>query len=422
MFTDVEQFELFLDNRELGGIKPGLSRMKRLLKACGSPEKRMRAIHVAGTNGKGSTVTFIKEMLQESGYQVGTFMSPSFTNRQVMMRVNDKPVLDADYLQYANNIIDEIHQLDHEKNAPSPFEIIVAISYQYLAESADVSIIETGMGGTEDATNCVEPFLSVITTIDYDHTAFLGNDLTSIASHKAGIIKKRTSVIVGNVGEEALKTITQVAHDRQSSMHIINKDFQVESDEMMHRYQDESRDIQFELGMKGSFQLHNASLAIRACLIAKQLGVINIQKEAIKAGLAKARLAGRFDMVSRKPLVILDGAHNAASIQTFIETAKHLYPNATKSVIMAAFSDKPIKKMVQQLDTFADSITFTTFDHPRAASEEVLYNLSEHVNKEKHNDWKALIDDVMRHQDMQNVTFVVGSLDFIGKVQINLDI
>ncbi|MBM7541798.1 bifunctional folylpolyglutamate synthase/dihydrofolate synthase [Amphibacillus cookii] len=416
MFRSVQSFEEFLDNREQIGIKPGLDRMHRLLGAVGHPEKKIKAIHVAGTNGKGSTTVYLADTLKLAGYRIGTFTSPSLTNRQAMIQLNGATISNQSYLYYANQLYHVLATLDQFNNPASNFEIIVAIAYQFFADKAEFSIIEAGMGGLEDATNCIDPLVSVITSIDYDHTRFLGETMAEIANHKAGIIKPHRPVVVGQVSEEAFQIIHDTAQKNEAKVYRFNENFQMIKQDNNFIYKDHGLTIPFRLSMKGDHQIHNAGLAIKALML---LDFFNdsLSQAVIPKALATAVIPARFEQVHFNPVVIIDGAHNLASIKAFLDTIATLYADKKKTLIFSAFSDKPIQAMIERLDNSFDQIIFTTFDHERAETAENLYKFSRHKNKKMASDWKQLLDQMIYKKETQSMTFVTGSLTFVGKVR-----
>ncbi len=419
VFKTKQAFEHFLNQRDQLGIKPGLERMEILLDAVNHPEQKLKAIHVAGTNGKGSTVTYLASVLICSGYNVGTFMSPSLTNRQGMISINHAYISDKDYLKYANRLATVIEQLDCHGNPASNFEILVAIAYQYFADSTDVVLVEAGMGGRMDATNCLIPVVSIITSIDYDHTYFLGDQLESIAYHKAGIIKPGCPVVVGALPEEAMRVINSEALNQAAKCYSLHEDFQVKQNHdnvFLFETKDSQDRLAFQLALAGKHQVENAALAVQTLFLLKNQGFV-ITDQQIQTGLVKATLAARFETIHTNPTIILDGAHNVAGIKAFVQTAESQFANDRKQLLFAAFKDKPLTAMVQQLDQSFDQITFTTFEHERAMTTDALYQLSDHPFKTKEENWQAYIKRTLLADDNDVVTFVSGSLAFVGKVR-----
>ena len=413
MFSSIEALDRFFEAREKVGIKPGLDRMERLLSSVDQPHLKKPVIHVAGTNGKGSTVTYLASVLKEANYQVGTFTSPSLTNRQAMIQLNGESISDQIFLNYANQLKTELDLLDQEDNPASLFEIIVAIAFLFFAEHSDIAVIETGMGGLEDATNLVDPVVSIITSIGYDHTAFLGETIEEIARHKAGIIKPNRPIVVGKIVDQAREVIKNEAQTKGAKLYQLGENFDVIWVENRPYFKDEHETIPLRLRLLGEHQFFNTALAIKTLAILDE----RISNEQIKLGIKQAHLPARFEQISDHPIVVIDGAHNTESIDAFIDTVNKSYQNVEKRLIFAAFKDKPIKRMIAHLEPHFEEIIMTTFDHERAESAAHLFEVSNHQNKQVIEDWQELLDQIRSEKTTKKVTFVVGSLDFVGKVR-----
>ena len=416
MFDTIESLDRFFESREKTGIKPGLARMERLLATVGQPQENGSLIHVAGTNGKGSTVTYLASILTEAGYNVGTFTSPSLTNRQAMIQLNGEPISDRDYLMYANQLSSGLKILDEEDNPASLFEIIVAIAFQFFNDHSDIAVIETGMGGLEDATNLLDPLVSIITSIGYDHTGFLGDTIEEIAYHKAGIIKPNRPIVMGQIEERARQVIEQNATEKNAPIDQFGETFQVIWIENRPYYKDDHQVIPLQLRLLGVHQFHNTALAIKTITILNQQNY-QITDEQIKLGIRQAHLPARFEQISDHPVIIIDGAHNSESIKAFVDTVNKYYHDVEKTLVFAAFKDKPIEDMFRILEPHFDKIILTTFESERAESSEHLFELSNHPNKHQTKDWKGLLETIKQDKLTKRVTFVAGSLDFVGKIR-----
>lgn len=421
MFYTITEVDKFLNARARGGIKPGLDRVNRLLDVIDHPEKKTKFIHIAGTNGKGSTLTFMSTCLIASNYKVGTFTSPSIAKRNDMIQINHTSITDQSFLEHFNKLLPGIHALEHEGNPASSFEIIVALAFDYFAQHVDLAIIETGMGGLEDATNVINPILSIITTIGTDHHTFLGDNYHEIARHKAGIIKPQTSVIVGDIPEQANGVVQAIAKQKRAELIKLGIDFQ--SDQILlnddkketFTFHSKGETYRLTLLMRGKHQVHNATLAIMALIKLKEIG-INRATNAIEIGISSAKIFGRFEQVSTNPIVIVDGAHNVEGITAFYQTVERYFPTEKKQLLFAAFADKPLNKMIAQVDGQFDEIIFTSFQHTRAAKAGDLYQYSVNANKSQEPDWQRALD-ILLEDDDKSVIFITGSLDFIGKVR-----
>ncbi|WP_182200443.1 bifunctional folylpolyglutamate synthase/dihydrofolate synthase [Paraliobacillus salinarum] len=415
MIQSIQQVNEFLDKREKIGVKPGLQRVERLLKICNHPENSLKTIHIAGTNGKGSTLAFMESALRQANYTVGTFTSPSLTTRNAMIQLDGKAISDESFVRYFLLLLEEIERLDFEGDPPSPFEIIVVISLNFLSDHADIALIETGMGGKDDATNVVKPILSIITTIGKDHQHFLGNTYEEIASHKAGIIKDKTPVIVGDLPAETISVIQTIAKEKDAQLFRLGVDFfnELENSKKTFHFINANHRFPVSLGTRGVYQIHNATLAVQALLLLNESS-LSLSNHSILTGIAETNISGRFEQVLDQPIVIVDSAHNAEGIEQFVRSVKAYYPTEKKQLIMAVFKDKPIKQMIQQVDPVFDRIIFTSFDHLRAAQAIDLYHFSKNENKQIIEDYQEVLSAL---KDQTMLTCITGSLDFVGKVR-----
>lgn len=418
MFNTVHAVDAYLDEREKLGVKPGLQRVKALLEDAGFYQQPFKAIHIAGTNGKGSTVAYLSACYRACGDNVGTFTSPTLTNRQAMIQLNHQPISDDDYLALINRLYPTVVKLDHVDDQASSFEILVAVAFIYFQSAADIACIEAGLGGREDATNVFTPIASVITSIGYDHENFLGTSLAEIAAHKSGIIKEKVPIIVGEVDKEALTVIKKEARRLHAPIYLYGEQFSVIEERREIFYQSFNLKMPLRLQMKGKHQAHNAAVAIKTLFALNQLGE-NVCISEIKNGIAAAQLAGRYEAVSKNPTIIIDGAHNTEAITAFVDTVRNdIKKDQPVTVLFAAFKDKPITLMLEKLVELTNDIQLTSFDHPRAAS---LETLAESVPKLLKttlvDDWQAYLSKKMENAEDNHVTYVVGSLDFVGKVR-----
>lgn len=422
MFEYFQQVESFFQSRQTFGMKPGLDRIHKLLHLLGSPENKVKAIHVAGTNGKGSTIQYMKNALLFNDYRVGIFNSPSLDGVRGYIFKDEHTIPESTFLKYMNVISPYIQQLDEENNQPTEFEIITAIAFMYFAENVDIALIEAGMGGKEDTTNCFLPILSIITNVEKDHIAFLGDTFESIAYHKAGIIKANKPVIIGEMSENASAVISHEASKKNTRLYELNKSFYysvVNDDEnqtFLWEGSNSSRPLEVSIQTKGSHQIKNASIAMMALELLQLNDDIQLSREKNREGLRKTKIPGRFEIIHENPAIILDGAHNRAGIKAFIETMEANCTQKEKHLIFAAFEDKDLKTMLDQFDTQFSSITLTTFEHPRAASADELFELTDHQNASVIEDWKHAVTQIP-FQNSDACYFITGSLNFIAKVR-----
>lgn len=428
MFKSFAQVEMFFIERKKYGVKPGLTRIKTLLHLLGNPQDKIKAVHIAGTNGKGSTMSFLNQALIYNQHQVGVFTSPSIDGLTGHIFINDEKISEEEFIKAMNKIYSAITILDNENNHPTEFEVITALAFYYFVDSVDIALIETGMGGRDDTTNCFQPILSIITSIDKDHTEFLGENLSQIASHKAGIIKEKIPVICGEMNKEAYLLINQVAKSKQAPFYQIERQFSFEI--LMTSMQRQKfnwrfshhQSIEVKIQTIGKHQIHNCSLALMALKLIKN-SHLPLDNTLILKGIASAKIPGRFEVIHENPRIILDGAHNPAGIKSFVKTVDSHFGSVDKHLIFGAFKDKDINQMLNLLTGHFSKITLTSFDHPRAASVDwLLKNISiEEIKIES--DWHSLLDKIRLNSHQKNsYYFFTGSLNFIAQVRSYFDV
>ncbi len=399
----------FLESRNQYGIKPGLERMEQMILAS-SYDSKCKIIHVTGTNGKGSTTAYIEAGLLTSKNNIGTFTSPSLTGLTGHFKLNNQEMLEEEFVFYLNKLLPIIKKIDSVNNHPSEFEIITMIAILYFEERADIAIIETGMGGLLDTTNVIKPIISVITSISIDHEAFLGKTLREITKHKAGIIKEGIPVVLGKVEDESLQIVRQTAKNCHSELFQFGKEF------ILKKLNDTYQFIQikeaitqsFKLKNKGVYQSLNASLALQVFLFLKDYG-ISLKLETCTQAIEDLIISNRFEIINECPRVIIDGAHNLASMHAFLETVK-LDKRLEKQLIISAFKDKPLKEMIELAKNEFENITVTTFNHKRAYSVKELNALD--ISHELEPNWFKLIDQIKEEANNKLTYYVVGSVYF----------
>lgn len=425
MFSNVKQVIEFFEKRKKLGIQLGLDRIKYLLNALDNPQEKIKAIHVAGTNGKGSSINFISSALIANGYKVGIFMSPSFDGLAGHILCNGQKISMQQFVSLFNEVYPVIKTLDESEIYATEFEIITAMSMLYFSNHVDIALIETGMGGRDDTTNCFQPILSIITNIDHDHTDLLGETIAEIATHKVGIIKRETPVIVGNVSKDALTVITNEVGEKLAPLFLLNKDFTCEILEQttkgqMFIWKRKDKEIKVCISMLGVHQVINCTLAMMALHVLETNG-INLHLSKTIEGISSTTLPGRFEVIPRnRKTIILDSAHNIAGIKSFIETVKENYGDVKrKHLIFAAFRDKDYIKMLNKLTPHFSSITLTTFNHQRAVNAQSLKNMASLTNKKiTFRDVPTLINKINQTNGSdERYYFFTGSLHFIAYIR-----
>jgi dihydrofolate synthase / folylpolyglutamate synthase len=407
------------------GIKPGLSRMEWMMEKLNHPENELKAVHIAGTNGKGSTLTFLRNILESAGYDTGTFTSPYFEVFNERISVNGKPISDKEIVELVNVVIPLAEELEEtEWGGPSEFEVITCMALYYFARINPVPIVlfEVGLGGRFDSTNVIDPLISIITNIGMDHTQFLGDTIAEIAFEKAGIIKNGKPVITAASQEDAQKVIISKASEMQAELFMLNQDFEIKYEgpsQNGERFEffSEGGKRSFEIGMIGRHQTENASLAVQAAYLLNQRYSFQIEERAVENGLVSAHWPGRMDKVNDTPAVFLDGAHNPEGMQTLINTIDTRFKGKNVQILFAALKDKDLTSMLKKLEGKVSEIALTTFDFPRAASPE---ELSAHFQRGNHRvvrDWETYVANFIADGREEDILIVTGSLYFLSAVR-----
>ena len=409
------------------GMVLGLSRMEELLRRLGNPQDGLNVIHVAGTNGKGSVSKYLEEGLAACGYKMGLYTSPYIEKFNERIRFDGADISDEDLEYYGQKVVDAAEAMVADgKDSPTEFEVVTAIAFLYFADKkADITILEVGLGGIGDSTNVVKhPLASVITSISYDHMAQLGNTLAEIAVNKAGIIKTGCPVISNVPERDAAKIIARKAYAMGSRLFDVSGIRAAVSEQTpfsqvvsMELYEKSYSDV--EISMVGKHQAENLKTALATLEILRKSGAVKLDREALYAGLKRARQPGRFEVIGEDPLVIIDGAHNEAGAQALQETmAQHF---AGKKILLVAgiLADKQIDSIVKFLTKITDHIIVTEPDNPRklAASELAKHMADAGVTAEVVSDAEAAMHRAKELADGYDVILFAGSLYLIGDVR-----
>lgn len=427
MFTTIEETLQWIHGLIPHGIKPGTKRMEWMLARIGRPERKIRAVHVGGTNGKGSTVCYLWHIYQEAGLKVGTFISPYITSFNERIMVNGRPISDQDLIEAANIVYPLTQAVNAETDLgePTEFEVVTMLSFVYFGKlnKCDLVIYEVGLGGRLDSTNVIHPLVSVITNVAMDHMKQLGNTITGIAREKAGIIKNGVGIVTTAEDPDALAVICQTAEAKKANLYVLGEAFRVKSlghDETGEHFSFDAfylHEPDLAIRMKGEHQLKNAAAALMVVEYLQTFYNILVQKDEIRSGLQKTIWPGRFERVSEKPLIIIDGAHNVQGTEALVKTVMRYYPNRQVHVLYAALKDKQYRQMVQIIGRAAADLTLTTFAYPRAAGSELLYAASGHDRKREIADWKEALNRLIRETGENDMLLICGSLYFVSEVR-----
>lgn len=362
---DYQESLEYIKSLQALGSNPGLSRVTELAELMGNPQNDLKIIHVTGTNGKGSTCAMIESVLVKAGYKTGKFSSPWIEKINEYISVSGNLLSDADFAKALSEAADFADKMaDH----PTEFEVITVAAYNWFKkQKCDIVIVETGMGGTGDATNIIEtPVLSVITNVAMDHTKFLGKTLEEIAENKAGIIKENLPVLFGGDEEKALKVIEKIANNKKAEIFTTDKPDVISSDIYGSTF--EYRGLELRIPLAGEYQPQNAATAFDALDILASQG-FEISDEDIISGFLEVKWKGRFEILSKEPLFVFDGGHNIHGILYAALSIKKYFGEKV-NILTGVMADKEYARMADILSPLAENIFTVTPDNPRALSAE----------------------------------------------------
>ncbi|CKB70245.1 dihydrofolate synthetase [Streptococcus pneumoniae] len=408
----------------------GLERMVELLALRGNPHLKLKVIHIGGTNGKGSTIAFLKNMLEKLGLRVGVFSSPYLIHYTDQISINGESISEA---RLEALMADYQSLLEGEAVAnlqgTTEFEIITALAYDYFAsEQVDVAIMEVGMGGLLDSTNVCQPILTGITTIGLDHVALLGDTLEAIAEQKAGIIKQGMPLVTGRIAPEALTVIDRIAEGKDAPRLAYGTDYQVRHQESVvtgevFDYTSAIRQGRFQTSLLGLYQIENAGMAIALLdTFCQEDGRELASNDFLGQALEETSWPGRLEIVSRDPLMILDGAHNPHAIKALLVTLQERFADYHKEILFTCIKTKALEDMLALLGAMPDTeLTLTHFADSRATDESVLKEAAKSRNL-SYQDWHDFLDQNLtdKKEEKQTVRIVTGSLYFLSQVRAYL--
>ena len=398
--------------------KHGLYRMEVILEALGNPERELKSIHIAGTNGKGSTAAMVTAFAKAHGLRVGTFTSPHMDSIRERIQLDGVPLGEEPFWQAASVVREVENRLFEEWGAFNYFEILTAMMFVvFQQESVDLAIIEVGIGGLLDNTNVGHPLVSVITTIGLDHQDLLGSTLEEITAQKAGIIKSGQQVVVGPVTRECMDVIREIASEKGATVRAFGEDFSLVEDS----YQDTVLTISLkQLALNGAFQKENATVAIRAFRSWMDATGRSVQPEFIDSALRVVSWPGRMEVLQETPLVMIDGAHNLPAIERLVQnmTAR---VGKKQTLLFSALTRKDSQQMLLRLqEALPDVNIILTSFHPSrglsiARSDVEAYLDSRKISYEE--SFEDVIDRFASSTDDKSELWVTGSLYFIAEVR-----
>ena len=428
----------YLYNLQKYGIKFGLDNIRRLALAFDQPQTAYGSIHVGGTNGKGSTSALIASILKHAGFRVGLFTSPHLVSFTERIKVAGQEITEHEVMGLAEEIRDVVAQ--SEDFSPTFFEVVVMMAFLYFErKQVDVAVFEVGMGGRFDATNIITPLVSVIASIDYDHKEYLGETLQEIAWEKAGIIKSGIPVVSSPQEREAIEVIKQEALVKHAKLYTFGEEFwsflkrETTSEICFDYHSKSSREIRdLRLPLSGEYQMHNASVAIKAAAIALerlQFGVGQHQGDrtiqAIRGGLEEVRWPGRLELIRESPPILIDGAHNPAAARALSKALKRNYLEEYKKliIVIGIMGDKDARGIMEPLLPLASEVILTAPQYSRAAAPETLARIAQslgylHVRiAQTVKDAVAIACERARDNVSPSLVVITGSFYTIGEAK-----
>ncbi|HRS30998.1 MAG TPA: folylpolyglutamate synthase/dihydrofolate synthase family protein [Bacilli bacterium] len=424
-FEKTSELVAFIESAKRFTPKVNLDKMEFLCALFGHPEKTFPSIHVSGTNGKGSVVASLKAVFRAAGLKVGSFTSPYITRFNERIMINDAMIGDEDLLRIGNKIIAKYEEMESQgTELPTFFEFTTLLAFLYFSEipDLDLAIIEVGIGGKLDSTNVIEPLLSVISNVNYDHQNVLGNTLAEILNQKLGIVKQGVPLVTGIQDPVLLNQCRDYCQKTGSAFYPIDlSGIKVVSSDLTGTVFIHPELGTVEIVLPGFHQIENALTVIEAVKVFNQ-GLFRklrrknfpVSREILLRGLKETKWPGRLEVMAKNPLVVIDGAHNVDGITRVTEFIKTL-PYKRKRVIFACSHDKDKQAMIEILDQVFDEIVFTAYTYKRHNDIQELFNLSKHPQKRMITDVKETLDLVWN--DPWELNLFIGSLYFVSEIR-----
>lgn len=365
------------------GMKLGLDRMQKLLGLMGNPEKKLKFIHVAGTNGKGSVCTMLASVMEQGGYKTGLYTSPAVIDFRERIKVNGQMIKKNSLTKITNNIINVLESIDDEDFKITEFELVTAIAFEYFfEEKCDVVVLETGLGGRFDATNVIEhPLLSVITSISFDHTKILGDTLEKIAFEKCGIIKEKCDVVVYPDQEAGvMDVIRNQAELKKSKVFIPDLDkVKIVGEGLFTGTKVLFDGLEYHMNFVGKHQINNLCTALKALKILGKR--FNISQAAIFQGIDKAKVPARTEILLKNPLIILDGSHNISSVSALYDVVTQYAKGKNLKAIVGMLADKDVEASFSKILPIFKEVSIVSPNSFRALSVQNALSIALKYNK-----------------------------------------
>ena len=407
------EVEKWLHSRIGLNFRSGLGRMQRAVDLLGNPEQTYPIIHVTGTNGKGSTIAFMRELFVAHGKTVGTFTSPHIVSIHDRICINGEPISDEDFIRLADQVKAMEQRLLETHDQLSFFELLTLIALLYFREQeVELVLLEVGIGGLLDTTNVVTGEIAVITSIGLDHQETLGDSLVAIAEQKAGIFKSGKSAVIANLASEAQLVCQRTAHDLDVILYQADRDFSFKNG---HFSSSLANLNQLKLGLEGAYQEENAALALQAFLLFMAQRDEKVDQEAVRAALQATKWAGRLEAVTEH--IYLDGAHNLPALERLVEFIQEkIQQGYQPQILFGALKRKDYSGMLTYLtEHLSDTALYvTSFDYQGSLEEQDLGDYQKVVS------YREFLDGFESSVGEKELLFVTGSLYFISEVRAYL--
>lgn len=419
---DYKEARVYLENVTKYGSVLGLENMKELLNRLSNPQDELKFIHIAGTNGKGSVLAYVSTVLTEAGYRVGRYISPTLFSYRERIQVDGEYIQKESLAKWVTQIRTVIKEMTKEGKAhPTVFEIETALSFLYFKEKkCDFVVLETGMGGLLDATNVVRTTVAeIFASISLDHLGVLGNDLREIAQNKAGIIKPGTVVITASQEKEAMEVLESTCLEKKSRLYVADWD---KAENIHYGYDRQTFDYkqykQLTIFLAGSYQIANAVLAVEALDQIRELGY-PISEQSLREGLKKTTWKGRFTVLRKNPVFVIDGAHNRDAARVLRKSIDLYFSDKKIFYIMGMFKDKEYEEVLKQTADRAEHIfTIETPNNVRALPAEELAQAARKYNAkvEAADTIEKAVEETLAMAEEDDVIIAFGSLSFLGQL------
>lgn len=429
-FTQLTEALDWLYNQRNSKRRENLDMLKEAMAFFGNPHKDLPVIHITGTNGKGSTSNFLKDLFLSQGLSVASFTSPHIERFNERISLNGEAISDAELLDLINKMLDCNHHMQGTGHGRLNFFELCTVMMALFCKSKepDICLIEVGIGGRLDSTNIFDGEMAVITSVGLDHEAILGHSLSEVAQDKAGIIKEGAKVFIGDLKSEAIKPIKKKAKAEAASLHQYGQDFGSQAIQNLKQSgssfefcQEDKGDrliTDWQISMLGSYQVINASLALAVFTSWMASRQLEIDIKSAQTSLRESSWMGRMEKIHEVPLVYLDGAHNLQALSALKSLIAECFPAYRVSLLYAGLSSKnQVDQVKLLLDMGVDQVQLTTFDHPLAMSEEDFRLVSDDSRLDFIKDWPVFLSDFLANKSKNDLLIVTGSLYFVSDVR-----